>query len=103
MPKRLPNTNTDTSRILGFKVGQEVRFNKHYFANHGLKIIDVGIGKVVNKITSKTSTPKIVVQFTYHPSFREEPLCKMLANSEVNKWKILALLEIYPGYLEKVK
>jgi hypothetical protein len=99
--KTKSNVNLDTSKVLGFHTGAEVIFSRRYFVNHGIKFIDFGTGVVKDKIISKTSTPKLLVTFPFHRAFHEQPFSQMLSKSEVNNYKIVTMLEVYPAYLEK--
>jgi len=102
--RRQQSDDNDTSHKLGFKMGAEVKFSHRFFANHGVKYIELGKGVIQGKMMpDKNSLPKLLVRFPYHKEFYTEPLLhQLLATSRVESDKrISALLEIHPVYLEK--
>jgi hypothetical protein len=100
--KRKVDANPSAPKALGFDIGADVVFSNRYFANHNMKYIDFGAGKVRGEVTSRKSVPKVIVSFPYNRAFFEKPLSDMLAaNNDMNKFKVLTILEIYPAYLEK--
>jgi len=102
MKKLKRKSNDDETDRLGFHKGEYVKFTNRYFANHGLKYVDLGDGIVVDKIIMNNAVPKVVVKFPFNREFYQNPALKvLLSNSEVNRYKIMTLLEIYPAYLEK--